>query len=426
MQVNPTNGYVKRWVYSGYAPYGAAIDKNGILWHPNGCCGSQNLGSINTNPNTVTYVNPDTNATAWTWAPYGVNKHSVSPGGSYGIAIDGLNRVYVGTYPQQSAAVYRYDPMRNTWATIPSTTDVNGTRLADAGVSRGITVDASGTVWAAQHGDGGGRLTGFNPNTLLPVLDVRLYPKASYPIGVGVGYAGKIWTNNQGTSNVSVVDPQTGAIGYYPVGGPPYTYSDFTGSILRTFTAPSGTYSEIVNACYGFQVNSWVNLVWQGTTPIGTTNGGRQASTTRIRFRLRAANQLTTKDAQGNPVDPAVATTWSYWFPDDIANPNKNAADLTRVYYYDLLPSNQWPSTGPCANVQSNTYNSSLNSYNVVGCADLSSTGFQLPTTYTWNSATPNQAIAYVQVQAQLVADGDNTVQPTLANFQLSRTCPQL
>ena len=424
MQVNPSNGYVKRWVMDWWPPYGGAIDKNGILWHSAGCCYNSGLAGINTNPNTVTYVNPDTNNTTWTWSgmgtngPFGyVNWTGQNPGsGTYGIAVDGKNRVYLGSYPSLTEAAYRYDAMRDQWAMIPVSKDANGNRLPDAGIGRGLTVDANAILWVAQHGDWGGRLTGFDTNTLLPVTDVRLWPNGTIPIGVGVGYGGKIWTNNQGTYNVAVVDPQTGTSAFFPTGGPPYTYSDFTGSILRTFTAPSGSYQEIVNACYGFQVNSWVNLVWNGLTPTGTMNQGRAASPTKIRFRMRAANTLITKDANGNPVDPSTATNWSLWFPDDVSNPNKNASDPNRVYYWDLLPSNQWPVSGPCAGTQS------VSGTSVTGCADLTA----LPTTYTWTASQPNQPIAYVQVQAILVSDGDNTVQPTLTNFQLSRTCPQL
>ena len=420
-RLDPTTGLVTRWVYDGSPPYGAAIDKNGILWHTKGCCGQAGLISINTNPNTVSYTNPDNGNVTWSWTGLGVSgptgywrNHPNNPGsGSYGIAIDGLNRVYLGSYPATADAGYRYDSGRNTWATIKSSTNPNGTRLVDAGIGRGLTVDASGNVWIAQHGDGGGRLTQFDANTLLPLVDVYLAPSGKIPIGVGIGYGGKIWTNNQATNNVSVIDPQTSLVGYFPVGGPPYTYSDFTGSILRTFTAPQGTYSEIVNACYGFQVNSWVNLLWNGITPVGTGNQGRSVSNTAIRFRIRAANTLVTKDTNGNPVDPALASNWSLWFPDDINNPNKNAADPNRIYYYDQQPQAKWPVTGPCAGQQS------VNGAYVTGCTDLTA----MPTTYTWQASAPNQPIAYIQVQAVLVSDSDNTVQPTLVNYQVSRTC---
>jgi hypothetical protein len=421
MRINPTNGYVKDWVPIPVSPYGAAIDKNGILWAPDACCGSTTLGSLNTNPNAVVYTNPDNGAVTTTWLPHGTHTHGTSLGGSYGIAIDGKNRVFIGSYGNYNIAASVYDTARNTWSSLPSSTDANGNRLVDAGFSRGLTVDASGVVWIAQHADNGGRLTAYNPDLGTIVQNVELAPNAITPIGVGVGYGGKIWTTNQGTSNVTVVDPVNGNAAYFPVGGNAYTYSDFTGSVLRTFTAPQGTYSEIISACYGFQTRSWVNLTWAGQTPVGTQNQGAQPSNTRLRFRLRLANQLTTKDSSGNPVDPAVASQWSLWFPDDASDPSKNASDPSRVYYYDLPPSAQWQSSGPCAGKQSSTYVAAQNSYTITGCADLTA----LPTTYTWNPAQPNQTVAYVQVQALLAADGDNTVRPTLNNFQVARTCPQ-
>jgi hypothetical protein len=99
-----------------------------------------------------------------------------------------------------------------------------------------------------------------------------------------------------------------------------------------------------------------------------------------------------------------------------VADPNKNPADPNRVYYYSIQPQNQWPASGPCAGVQS------VSGSYIAGCADLSG----LPTTYTWVASQPNQPIAYIEVQTVLVSDGDNTVQPTLTNFQVARTCPQL
>ena len=323
----------------------------------------------------------------------------------------------MGSFPSQNSAANRYDALRNRWTSVPVTRDSNNQRKLDAGVGRGLTVDASGTVWVAQHGDNGGRLTGFNGDTLAPILDVLLTPGGRIPIGVGVGSGGKIWTNNQATANVSVVDPATGTVAFFPVGGYPYTYSDFTGSILRTFTAPTGTYSEIENACYGFPVSQWFDLQWTGLTPVGSKNG--VADVTKLRFRMRVANQLVTKDAGGNPVDPATATNWSYYFPDDINNPAGNPLDPNRVYFYDLLPAGKLPSSGPCQGVQQNVYNAGNNAYSVTGCADLSA----FPQTY--NNGSGQVTINYVQVQATLVSDGDNTVHPTLNGFKLVRSCPQ-
>ena len=268
-QVNPTTGYVQRWVYTGTSPYGAVIDKNGILWSPDNCCGAQRLVSVNINSNVITYSNSSNGNTTYQWQPlpttpsntFCVNSvagssnnighscyyHNGNPGGSYGISVDGKNRVWVGGYAVGNYAGFRYDPSVNAWAGAPVTLNTNGTQNLSTGYGRGTTVDASGTVWIAQHGYGGsagwwfnGRITGYNTDTLAVVQDVYLGTSGQTPIGVGIGYDGRIWSPAQSTSNIVVLDPNTGATAFYPVGGPPYTYSDFTGSILRTFTSPQG------------------------------------------------------------------------------------------------------------------------------------------------------------------------------------------
>ena len=422
VQINTTNGYIKRYAYTGYAPYGSSLDQHGILWHGDSCCGSQYLAGLNTNPNVVTYINPDNGNVTFNWPAYGTQASGTkSPGGSYGVATDKRGYVYIGSYPLVNIAGFRFDAYRNSWTAINSSVNASGTTLVDAGVGRGTAVGADGTIWIAQMGNsGGGRVTGFNPNTLLPSVDVDFGTKGKTPIGVGVGYAGRIWTSNQASYNAAVVDPTTSSVGYYPVGGPPYCYSDFTGAVLRTFTAPTGNYSEVVDACYGFPVSSWVSLQWSGILPIGTANQGRTVSNTAIRFRIRGTNKLVTRDpTTGNAVDPGTASSWSLWFPDDVSDPNKNASDPNRVYYYDQTPSSSWPTTGPCKGLNSSSL--SGNSYYISSCALLSA----VPTSYTFDSTGP-QPFAYVQVQATLASDTDNTVQPTLINFQIARTCPQL
>lgn len=420
VQINTSNGYIKRYAYTGYSPYGSSLDQYGILWHGDSCCGSQYLAGLNTNPNTVIYKNPDNGNATFTWPPFGTQASATkSPGGSYGVATDRKGYVYIGSYPLVNIAGFRFDAYRNSWTAINSSKDSKGNVLADAGIGRGTAVGADNTIWIAQMGNsGGGRVTGFNPNTLLPTVDVDFGTNGRTPIGVGIGYAGRIWTSNQGSYNAAVVDPTTGSVGYYPVGGPPYCYSDFTGAVLRTFTSPTGTYQEVIDACYGFPVSSWVSLQWSGILPIGTANQGRSVSNTAVRFRVRGTNKLVTRDASGNPVDPGTASQWSLWFPDDASDPNKSTSDPNRVYYYDSQPSSQWPTTGPCAGQNSSTQSGS--SYYVNSCAVLSA----VPTTYTFDSTGP-QPISYLQVQSVLVSDSDNTVQPTLINFQLARTCPQ-
>src|SRR5690606_4181780 len=116
------------------------------------------------------------------------------------------------------------------------------------------------------------RLTGYNVDTMQVAqvngreMNFNISP-SSTPIGVGVGSGGTIWTANQGSHNMTVLNPQSGAVAHFPAGGPTYTYSDFTGNLLRTFTAPQGTYRETFQGCNGSAVDRWVSVSWSGLTP---------------------------------------------------------------------------------------------------------------------------------------------------------------
>jgi hypothetical protein len=254
----------------GVSFYGAVIDSQGILWAVNSCCGNGSMKSYNTSANTVTY-----GITTWNPGQLGaLQTQTWSDKGNYGIAVDGQNRVWMAGHGATAWTAARFDPRDGTWARALAS---GGTY---SGGGRGVTVDSNGVVWVAQHNGGGGRLTGYDVDTLAIQHDVNLHPSGRTPIGVGIGNAGRVWTANQGTSNMSVYDPRSGALSTYPVGGAPYTYSDFTGNLLRTFTAPVGHYIETLEACPGnMPPEHWYKLVWDGTEPAGTT----------LQFRVRVA-----------------------------------------------------------------------------------------------------------------------------------------
>ena len=291
-QVNPANGLVKKWVYLGVSPYGGVIDGNGILWAPDYCCGTGQIASYNTSTNTVTLG-------VSTWAPGTAGPKRVMPWGdkgNYGIAVDGKNRVWLGSWPQSGWSAARYDPATNTWARTTGHAGFQG---------RGVTVDSSGRAWVAQHRDWSeGRVTSYNVDTLTELLDVVTSPAGRIPVGVGIGTGGKVWAVNQDSQNVTAIDPDTGVFATYPVGGAPYTYSDFTGNLFRSFTAPKGYYTEQIEACYGYAVVSWDVLSWSGVKPPGTD------IKVRVRVASSKANLATARwypDADNNPA------TEEYW-----------------------------------------------------------------------------------------------------------------
>ena len=492
---NPNNGAVKS--YSTIQPYGASIDHYGILWMPNNCCGTPTLASVNTgtnyvyfptNPNGLAVVtgNPNTALAAvskWWWGPLGAPSAYASythshtgtnrNGGSYGIAVDGKFGVWLGGY--NGGGQYtgsRYDATRDTWIWANPTANANGTVNTSAGDGRGVTVDASGHAWIAQHGGGyGARLTAYDGYgalaaglTVAPVwvrngvtMDFYLgpgsgtnnacpgcvgyqgtYPFGYIPIGVGIDGTGRIWMNVQSTSNIAVVDPNNPSVfGFYPVGGPAYTYSDFTGSILATFTAPAGAYAEIVSACNGVTPTQWISLTWNGFEAVGGTGDPRTASAIQVHVRL-ASSLSTNNPSTGASWDPISHTSWSYWYPGDQTNPSNG----TNPLYWTIVPTANLAtaSSSPCvtqgvAIQQPNPYNPNTptgGGFPLTGCVDLKSapTGsvidaFALPTTFTLPGQTTALPANYIEVEIRLVADSTSTYIPSLSGFQLARTCPQ-
>ncbi len=265
-QINGETGALMQRVPAGTAtlgisPYGAAIDGNGILWAPNGAGGTGPLARIDTS------TNP---------SPAPTLAGGVHPNGSYGIAVDLMDRVWLAGWSNNT--MHRYTPSTGVWttATIPSS--------PGWGV-RGIGIDTRGNIWGALHGTGAGfpgsRLVRIDANsaTETGIWDM---PGQTTPTGAGVDFDGDVWAINQTTSSASrlhidavsgqpVAHPTTGNIvDTFPVGLNPYTYSDFTGLGLRTVTRPSGEYLVPIQGCTGNEQATWTEVAWTSTEPPGT------------------------------------------------------------------------------------------------------------------------------------------------------------
>lgn len=277
MQRVPQTGTFQAALGVPVNPYGAAIDGQGRLWAPSTCCGSVHLLRIDTGmtPAPLSYV------------------QQPSPGGSYGIAVDLMDRVWLGGYPANSA--FRYDPAANQWtnAAIP---------MAVGWGVRGVGLDTHGNIWGALHtypGGTGSRLVRIDANTAVAtgVWDI---PGQHVPVGAGVDFDGDVWLINQTTSTASRLHidqttlapaphPATGnQIDTFPTGLHPYTYSDFTGLGLRTVTNPQGDYVVPIQACANGRPAHWVDVSWTATTPPGT----------RVEVYVRSGNDLATLGQQ--------------------------------------------------------------------------------------------------------------------------------
>lgn len=366
-EMDANSGKVRRWVGMGINPYGAVIDSRGILWAPHSCCSQGVIRSFNTNNFRVPVDNNAWNSAPTTnrWEANGLGDlryQSWSDRGNYGIAVDGKNRVYLGSYGQNDWAGAQYNPTNNTWKKMNSSR-TNGSRSPSAGMGRGITVGADGVVWIAQHGDwSNGRLTGYDSESLNIVHDLYLGSKGDIPVGVGIGSGGKIWTNNQRSENLTAYDPRTGAYGFYPediapsktLRGSLYTYSDFTGNLAKTFTDPEGRYRENVNGCDDGPLTSWAQIRWSLTS--------RPNDTTAL-IRVRSSDVSTAMDDYDHP-------SWSDWYPNND--------------YFE-------------------TPDGALD-----GIASL--------------EGLPNTQDRYLQIEVVMVANSDNQ-KPTLRSFSVARTC---
>lgn len=285
-QINGVTGALMQEVQTpGVRAYGAAIDSVGRLWAPDSCCGSVNIGMIDTTMNPAPFTVISTKP-AYT----GLGR------GNYGIVVDLEDRVWLGGYPV--GGLQRYNPADGTWV------EAQITGYFTNGQVRGVGIDTHGNIWAALHPSGAdGLMARIDADTATSTGTWQLDGPggtANIPTGAGVDFDGDVWSVNQATSNVSrlhidqttlepAAHPVTGNIvDVFPVGRLPYTYSDFTGLGLRTVTRPSGEYSIPIQGCMGTDEARWLTLNWDATTPPDTA----------VELYVRAGNDLATLDAQ--------------------------------------------------------------------------------------------------------------------------------
>lgn len=210
-------------------PYGLAIDPEGIIWvasrDPNGAVGM---------------VHPVDGQ---------LNSFSSPAGECYGLAIDPFQGVWVAT-GWNGGGLARLDTVTHTWEVIQ-----NPGLGATRGVAVKVLVDeesglvTGGRVYASHHGGG------CNENQYVTVVDAvtrQILPSVSVgngngPVGVAIDSDGQLWTVNQCSNSATRFDTETNvALGTYPVGSGPYTYSDMTGYALKTITTVSGDYKHVL------------------------------------------------------------------------------------------------------------------------------------------------------------------------------------
>jgi hypothetical protein len=294
---------------------GAFHSMNGVpLWQPdnqniqqpvpNGLRSDQKVYGLAADSQGYLYVVP------WSWAGFyrfDTNTDtwdaffSTPECGPYGIATDGLNRVWTGCW-SGNGGVAMYDPANDEtrYFRIPSSmagTPAHATTVTAASngdsfttwLSSAVGVEpATGDVWVSFVNGFVGRLSVDNQNlsqsqwTLLAgVRDenntaIRLAGSGSGNMrGVGFDTDGYAWHLGVPTATIYKFDPATNSrVAEVPLGSSGhYTYSDFTGSALFNFTAPRGTWRVIFDTQFDqAQVDS---ILWEAFLPVDTTVGAR-------------------------------------------------------------------------------------------------------------------------------------------------------
>jgi hypothetical protein len=241
--VDGATGAILQSISPGCGGYGGLIDGNGVLW------------SADLSFNRLLRYDPSTNTT--TCIPLGTQ--------SYGLGIDNNGNIWNSTWSNNS--VHKISPAGAILATYP----------LPSGCHRGVAVTpADNNVWIANScGNHVNRLD--NNGNLLATI-----PVGSTPTGVAVDANGKVWVTNYDSHNAMRIDPATNTVDLtvpFGSGAYPYNYSDMTGIVSRSQTAPQGTWT--VGYDGGAIGRNWGKICWNNDPcdqPPGTSITARARS----------------------------------------------------------------------------------------------------------------------------------------------------
>ena len=248
---------------------------------------------------------------------------------TYGIAVDGQDRIWLGCWSPSQAVAAVFDPATKTsrtfympsspydagnppasGATLPVTYDPNqaqSVRTSALGVEPN-----TGDIWIT-HNDGSGvisrlRYDANNPDAATFTIvratindnDNTTIPEASGRNMRGVGFDsnGFAWHLGMSSEYAIKIDPTTNTrinTVAMPGAGGHYTYSDFTGSSLFSFTAPRGVWRHIFDTMFAGSTVHSISL--EAEVPPETTLG--------VRIRALDANGNPTGDWLPAPVNGA-------------------------------------------------------------------------------------------------------------------------
>ncbi len=275
VQLDPETGETIRRIglFGGVQPYGAAIGSDGVLW------------TLSPGAGLMTSIDTEEGVQGPVLTPRTRDDCAVG----YGIAIDNEDRVWVAGFLCDS--VMRYDPIGNRWFEVP---------LPDDAPTRGVAADDRGNIFvSASHeyirfrpggADIGPAIARVYQFSAEDGSGMRVHGTADRPlpgggtVGLGLDARGNVWGVNQVSASVFRLNPTTGVATEFPVGNFPYTYSDFTGYALRTFTAPSGIYRTRIEGCSAGPTE-WEEMIFDASVPPGASVEVR-ARTAAVEARL--------------------------------------------------------------------------------------------------------------------------------------------
>jgi hypothetical protein len=290
-------------VAANMSPYGCLVDGGGTLWSAS--LGSF-LGELNTNTNTN----------------IAVHDHSAY-GADYGIAL-GNGKVYQATY---SGLTYiEHDPPTNAFSNPACTM---GTCIS----ALGIATDGSGDIFVGVYFGGG--MYKFKPDGTL-IWSSPSQTGGSEIRGVVVDSNGDVWAVHRPGNNISKFRGTDGAaLGVFPVGLEPYTYSDATGLAALTVTTPTGFWTVVKDG--GSAGTDWTSVSWTDSVPAGAT----------LEVRVRAADnagdlQFQTFQLVSNGGDPNLMGQYIEIQVKFVANSN---GDSPILYDLTVTSADQIPPT---------------------------------------------------------------------------------
>jgi streptogramin lyase len=233
MKISPATQRVEAVVETPGGVYGLAIDGAGILWTSERDGGRMSKIDTRTAQLLETYT-----------PPFGRSL--------YGIAVDARGNVWLGNYDQHN--LLKFDSRTNQWSAYSDPA---------ARFTRGVAVDSDGFVWVANSGTN--NVSRFSPSGQV----LGTYAVGNHPIGVAIDNQDNVWAVNLNSNNAHKLTPEGQPLGVFPVGSGPYTYSDMTGFQLRTFTVRQGIWSVVFDCRYSrcdFDLMTWRALQPPGTS----------------------------------------------------------------------------------------------------------------------------------------------------------------